>query len=459
MSRRKIYFSLSTGWALRNFVSSGVVARLAETHKIHLIYPSKFEKFISSQCKSDNLERTHYDAGEEPFFWRVVRQARKKIYLNSRASATEHVWEVFGRRPTYKIFGARVLTAIVRLFGTQKVTVWLEKFDYFCNNRSAANKLFSEEVGGNLFIATHASTFQDESLHRAAIDGGCRTILLVLSWDHLSSKIVLGSNFDKLLVWNEVSRVEALRTLGGYDESSVRVVGAPQFDVYANQPGISYAGWCKRSGLDPRRGFILFSTMPQVRHDGQHLILRVLGEALKDRPERFKNLQLFVKPHPFDKRSIYQSLENDGLIKLMPSYADGATPAESWLPSSDAALATRDALYFSSMNINIFSTMTLEAAYFDKPIIHIAYDVPGQTNPIPCREYYKFEHFRPIADTGCSRLVADNESLLDAVEEAASHPERRAAERRQVVERYFSVAPGRAASLVVHEIQSMADVV
>jgi len=95
--------------------------------------------------------------------------------------------------------------------------------------------------------------------------------------------------------------------------------------------------------------------------------------------------------------------------------------------------------------------MKLEGCYFDKPVIHVAFDCPGQTNPIPCRKYYDFDHFRPIVELGCSTLAEDMASLLDAVAEAAKDPTLRQDGRRRVVDRYFGVARGSAGATWVGE--------
>ncbi len=90
----------------------------------------------------------------------------------------------------------------------------------------------------------------------------------------------------------------------------------------------------------------------------------------------------------------------------------------------------RDALYFCSVNINIFSTVTLEAAYLDKPIVHIAFDAGPVSNRIPCREYYKFDHFRNIAESGASILVESYEELFAALRGSLQHPEERSTQRK-----------------------------
>jgi hypothetical protein len=150
-------------------------------------------------------------------------------------------------------------------------------------------------------------------------------------------------------------------------------VGIPQYDLYADKPKLSYANWCQKHGLDPARRTILFSTMPQQRHDQQHIILAELLKAILGGTKVPGDLQLIVKCHPFDYFDYEKLLRNYPAAIYRNSVAQGHE-LEDWLPSQTEMETSRDCLYFCSININIFSTVTIEAAYFDKPIIHIAFD-------------------------------------------------------------------------------------
>jgi CDP-glycerol glycerophosphotransferase (TagB/SpsB family) len=306
-----------------------------------------------------------------------------------------------------------------------------------------------------LLFATHASSYFEESLLHAAMRLEVPTIFMVLSWDHLSSKVVLGSTYASLLVWNEVTKAEILRTTLAYSSDQIKVVGVPQFDCYAERPRLSYAEWCSKYGLDARRRTILFSTMPQVRHNQQHIVIERLAAAIgRDLPS---DLQVLIKCHPFDNTDKYDALL-DGRYPLgicrstLPADAE----QEEWFPSAEEMYISRDALYFCSLNINIFSTVTLEAAFLDKPIVHVAYDPQPVANRIPCREYYNFDHFRNIVASGASVLVESNEDLIAAVRASLENPGGRTEQRRTLVEQYFHDVRASAAAAVVATIEGIA---
>lgn len=60
---------------------------------------------------------------------------------------------------------------------------------------------------------------------------GLRTLMLVWSWDNLSSKAALHEHPDHLLVWNELQVDEAER-LHGFPRERVHALGAPSFDDF-----------------------------------------------------------------------------------------------------------------------------------------------------------------------------------------------------------------------------------
>lgn len=115
----------------------------------------------------------------------------------------------------------------------------------------------------------------------------------------------------------------------------------------------------------------------------------------------------------------------------------------------------RDALYYCSVNINVFSTVTLEAALLDKPIVHIAFDPRPVRGRIPCAEYYRFDHFAPITKSGAGRLVHSFDELYTAVGEYIRDPAQDAPARRRLVDWFFDVPPGTASGRVSDELIGM----
>jgi len=444
--------SVSTGWVVRNLFQTGVVAGLRDRFHVVAITTAKLHENLVRHGYADGIEVVVRTDTDEPRTWRYLRQIRKKLYMDSRVSATEAIWERYVERPFYQRVGGKMIKLVLRLFSARRLLAMAEAADLRLNNSVAVEKILREHRPA-LFFATHASSYFEESLLHAAMRLGVPTIFMVLSWDHLSSKVVLGGTYAGLLVWNEVTKSEILKTTDAYSAEQIKVVGVPQFDCYAERPRVSYAEWCRKyRGLDAHRRTILFSTMPQVRHNQQHVIIERLASSIgRDLPA---DLQILIKCHPFDNTDKYDALL-DGRYPLGISRSTLPVEGvqEEWFPSAEEMYISRDALYFCSVNINIFSTVTLEAAFLDKPIVHVAYDPEPVANRIPCREYYNFEHFRNIVASGASILVERDEDLVAAVRVSLENPEQRAAERSSLVRQYFHDVRSSAAAAVVATVE------
>jgi CDP-glycerol glycerophosphotransferase (TagB/SpsB family) len=454
-SKPVIFISVTTGWAIRNFFQTGVVARLASRARVVVL--------ANQQC-ADGLRRLGYDRaaevltfdpGREPLRWKLARQLKKKIYLESRQSSTEAIWEKYYPRPAYQRLSGVLLKKVIHLPNPMRLYAALDWADMRWNTSSALRELF-ERYRPSLYFATHATTYVEEFFFRNARAAGVRSVFMILSWDHLSSKVLLHLNYDAILVWNAHTQREIVQTYPQYAAEQIRIVGIPQYDLYAETPRLSRAEWCRRYGLDPARRTILFSTMPQARHEQQHVIIEDLLRAVALGRDVPGDLQVLIKCHPFDNFAGYDALLGKGYpVGIHRSSLPTASEKEEWVPDQAEMEASRDALAYCDININIFSTVTIEAAYFDKPVIHVAYDPQPVQGRIPCHEYYNWDHFKPIVATGASILVRSLAELLSALRAYVENPGLRASERRDLVRSYIGRTPGTAAQAVADELAGL----
>jgi hypothetical protein len=446
-----LFMSVSTGWAIRNFFQNGIVEQLQQHFQVVVLATPKASSSLGGLGFDRSVKVMEIDVGEEPLSWKLFRQLKKKIYLEGRNSATEAIWEKYKPRPLYQRVGGKVSKALLRLGNAQRLYNWTEWLDLRVNSDERLLPAFNE-YRPVLFFATHASTYFEECLLRNALRAKVPAVFMILSWDHLSSKVFLNQHLHSILVWNNHTKQEVLQTYPGYRSEQIKVVGIPQYDLYATKPSISYDDWCRKYGLDPARRTLLFSTMPQRRHEQQHIILDELLKAINEGKKMPSDLQVLIKCHPFDNFVGYDALLNRYPVGIHRSSLKPRQIQEEWVPALNEMEASRDALYFCSLNINIFSTVTIEAAYFGKPIVHIAFDPLPIKDRIPCHEYYNWDHFKPIVDTGASILVHNYEELYDAVRNNLARPNLLAQQRQILIKKYIGKEIGTASAAVVSQL-------
>jgi hypothetical protein len=134
---------------------------------------------------------------------------------------------------------------------------------------------------------------------KAARDLGLRTGICVASWDNLTSKGLLRFVPERVFVWNETQRREAVE-LHGIPHERIAVTGAARFDDwFAQRPGSSRDSFMRAIGLDPARPYLLYlCSSGFVAPDEVQSVSRWL-EAVRDSDDgRLRGIGVVVRPHP-----------------------------------------------------------------------------------------------------------------------------------------------------------------
>ena len=140
-----------------------------------------------------------------------------------------------------------------------------------------------------VFLVTRCTLSGHEgTIVKAARALGLPTLMLVWSWDNLSSKAVLHEHPDRLLVWNETQAGEA-EELHGVPPERVEIVGAPNFDRFF--AAVDAAG-------DRRKGktIVYLGSSTNVAPDEPSIFARWL-EAVRAEPS-LRDAEIVVRPHP-----------------------------------------------------------------------------------------------------------------------------------------------------------------
>jgi CDP-Glycerol:Poly(glycerophosphate) glycerophosphotransferase len=285
-------------------------------------------------------------------------------------------------------------------------------------------------------LTTGPFQFEQPGVVAAAKNLGIRTIAYIPSWDNLSTKNRLTFRYDAYIVWSEQARRE-LRSFYPYTRAApVFVVGAPQFDVFFNDRFFqSREEFCASQGLRPDRPFIVYAVgspnFLQERYGAVALAERVVAGDLGD-------TQMIVRPHP-----IHDRLEMDGLFrKFAPRVVLQKTSdaeAELTIRSQDEEdiMEWLNTFRHADVVVNLASTVTVDAAIFDRPVINLDYDPePGQPNqPLVKDVNHVWSHFKPVAESGGTWLVNNQHQLMEAIKTYLLHPELHR-EKRQWIARY-----------------------
>jgi CDP-glycerol glycerophosphotransferase (TagB/SpsB family) len=268
------------------------------------------------------------------------------------------------------------------------------------------------------------------------------------SWDNYTNKLIPVRQVDRLVVWNDIMKEQAV-TLHGYSPEAIRVAGAPQFDAHfrVRTPRLEFF---KRIGADPERRLIALTTTPRSLYTHHDHVLRALVAAMHD--GRLQKAQVLVRLHPRDQFDAYREFTAVANVIIEKPFRDTVKVADGLaidvMPEHQLHLG--DTLCHADVVVNVASTISVEACIFDTPVVNICFDGPEESSYVKsARRYYSFTHYVNVTSRHAVRVAQSPDELVGAVAAYLANPSLDAAGRKQVVLDQCQFTDGRSAERVV----------
>jgi hypothetical protein len=272
-------------------------------------------------------------------------------------------------------------------------------------------------------------------------------ICLVSSWDNLTSKGELPMKMDKMIVWNEIMKEEAME-LYGYDSEDVFVSGAPQFDIYFQRDSFTSRNkFLQEIGLDPRKRTIAYCTQGMRKYEALEFeAIKMLLRFISDRSVG-DECQLLIRLHPNASPERFLGLLGEGVYIDCPGHSE--LWLDGWDPDGADMGRLANIMHSSDLVVNIASTITIDACCLDRPVINLAFDAD---RPRPywdsVARFYDWTHYKNIVRTGGVRLARSKEELLDSVQAYLEKPGLDAEGRKRIVSEQCHYMDGRSGKRV-----------
>jgi hypothetical protein len=453
----RILVSIPNGFQLRQLVHSRVLALLInQGYRVVIASPSRKGEGFTTELPSDvEVFTVTSEAGSlrKRYF-----AARQHFLANGLSTNTlrQKMADLRRRRPSVAL-AAGVGVVLGRLVPPLRRKV-LQGERYILRDKTI-DELLSRAQIDLILLGTPGYVLQDALLLHAAADRDIPVVAAVMSWDNLSSKGLINPIPDSLLVWSEHMRREAV-SLQGVPADRVVATGSPIHDVFAN-PGRfgSRADNLKRLGIDLTRRLIFYGTNHAGFFPDEFKVVERVARWVEE--DAFGvPCQLWVRLHPLAVAGPYQ-VKIDAFRRLASARVKVELPEVRnssllWDLASNDLEHLAGLLRDADVVINTGSTLAIDAAILDRPVICIAYDPDGE-RPYEqsIRRYYDFTHMSTVVKAGAVRLAKSPEKLRQAVVNYLNNPSLDREGRQRIVEQHFGKIDGCSAARFVQMIQQM----
>jgi hypothetical protein len=421
----KIVFSTTSFGFLRNF--QWTIRRLADRgHTIHLL--AERGDAVDGQKMASALVADYPSAITSGFLSANHHRIWHSLGMGLRASLDywRYLDERWHESPKLRARAARLAPAAARavpripLLGSRTGLALLQRlFRALDRVLPCAPDVvaFFERERPDLLLLTPLLYFGSHQVDhvRCARRLGIPSVVGIGSWDHLTTKGLLHEIPDRVLVWNEAQKEEAIE-LHGVAAGRVLVTGAQAYDHwFTMQPSADRAGFCHRVGLDPDRPLLLYLCSSSFIAPYEVGFVRRWAAAIRaSGDERLKSAGLLVRPHP-------QNADQWRDVELGQEFGNAAVyPKAGVNPIGGAERADYfDSMYHAEAVVGVNTSGMIESGIVGRPVFAVQVEEFRATQDGTLH----FRHLKNV-EGGLLHLASTVEEHVDQIERSLADPER-----------------------------------
>jgi hypothetical protein len=454
----RILFVMRHSGFVRNF-ESALVELASRGHHVHLAFELPREQ-------ADLAERL---AAADPTLTFGTAPVRSDAWtglaydLRSGVDALRYMGSAYAEAPKLRERGLRTAPAALTAVTRPRFMRGPRALDALGALHRHALSALPTDPGLDAFIAERApdvvlvtplvaGPVQDDVV-RSARAAGIPTALAVTSWDNLTNKGLIRETVDRVYVWNEAQRREAVEHHGVPPER-VGVTGAHTYDHwFAWEPSTDRAAFCAKVGLPEDRPIVLYLCSSKFIAPTEPAFVARWLKALRAGPAPLRDASVLIRPHPATGAWWADvDLDDDGPTAVWPRV--GADPR-----TSAAKSDYYDSMFHARAAVGINTSALIELAIVGRPAftildpefadtqagtLHFAHLTQTEGGILTTAASFEEHHAQLVA--ALEMPAVDREAFLRAFVRPYGRDVRSAARLADEVETLTVVAPVRARS-------------
>jgi len=436
----------------RNILLTGVLGGLKSSgFFIYILCPEYKKEYFIKEFEDEKVKIIGID--NEPLNIREAFFKKLGFSLLSTSTVAFKKKEKFIRDKNIFSFG---LSWLLRKAGGFKITTILFRSLYnFLYNRNIYKDIF-EEHKPDLVFSTDILDNEDVRLLFEAKRAGVKTVGMVRSWDNLTNKMLLPVVPDRFVVHNQIIKQELI-DIQKIDESknSIFVTGIPQFDYYLNYSPTDKKYFFDKLGFDIDKKIMMFAPMGSRFISTDWQMLQVVHDAILN-GEIDHSAQILVRLPPGDYMDKSRLKLSDKVKIYFDDPGIGFVIKKKKKKELTREDMTRlaDSLYYSDVLINSGSSLCIDIAAFDKPIICPKFDGLGKVDFYKSTSHlFLYHHYRYLLRTDACKVVENKNELVDWINKYFKDPAIDRDKRARLVKEQCGRLDGRACERIVEVIK------
>lgn len=339
---------------------------------------------------------------------------------------------VMAQRPTNKKTAKNIFLKLIRrclkpIYKIlQKIFDEIEEIVFF---NKKYERIFKKYKPRAVIIGTLGAEQYDIPVMACARKFKCQIFVADLPWNYLDDKIFsYPRKVYKIFAWNEWWK-ETLQKEYLVAPQKISIVGSARYDRLRSgsfKP-TAKTEFFSKIGLNPEKKLITFAMVGEEWHHFQLSVIEFILEAIKSKRIAYP-AQLLVRIGPKHKDvKKYLDLEN--------KYEDFFVEESDKNPKQECVW---NLINSSDVILSVFSSMALDAALLDKPMIYIGFTAQ-KNHPFNkiLKKIFDFETIKQALNTGGVSVAFSEDDFIKKLNSAMQNPKNSFNGRKRLVAKFL----------------------
>ena len=453
---KRIFISADHGMAIIYFLQSDVVSTLLNAGvEVILLTDDDTREKIAQRFARDGLifeglrlkQANDYAREVSPrmqWLLAYLRRVGGSRRINTEAMDS-HIWEVWAENGWKFRLGIWIPSALMILL--LRNFSWARKLLVKLQNRFTTN-IYSDlfdKYKPDMVIASTPGWRMDRYLLRESAKRGIPNMTVIVGWDNSSSYNVSGADVQYATCWSQLQKDELVYG-SDWNPENVNIGGIPSYDGYFRKQWLMPRDeYFKLHKLDPNRKLISYASS-FVHFAPNFPNIEALAK-LASSDSLAEPSQLLIRLHPshFQNKPKIFAEERQRVFDLEKKYPHVHVVQPVALGGSLGYYGGEDMdekssmMAYSDVVVTVYSTMLVETAVHDTPMIAATIDIPGGWNKknkfsLPLKEIGDWPTHKRFRDAKAGRVAENESQLREALNLYLANPATDAQERRKFVE-------------------------
>lgn len=465
---KTVLISADHGMALIYFLQSGVVSTLLDAGtRVILLTDDDIKDRIAAQFSRPGLTIEGLRLKQANDYYQKINNRRQWLlaYLRrvsgswkiNNEAQTSHIWEVWAENSWKFRLGVWLPAALGTLILRSSRIARKALVDAQMRFTPDLYSDYFEKYQPDLVIASTPGWRIDRYLLREAARRGIECMTVIVGWDNPSSYAIPGSRVDWAACWSQEQKDELVNG-SDWPSERVKIVGIPSYDGYFRKSWLlSREAYFKLHGLDPSRKLISYAC--SFVHFAPNFPNVEALARLVSSDELAQPSQLLIRLHPShfqDKPAIF-AMEREQIHALEQKYPHVHVVRPVALGGSLGYYGGEDMDEKSSMMahsdvfVTVYSTMVVETAVHDTPIVAAVIDTPGGWKipgkfSLSLKEIGNWPTHKRFREARAGRVAATESELQQILNAYLQNPALDSAERKAFIEKEITFTDASAGS-------------